>query len=122
MVLTYHHGDDRFFISENLAFNKQTSQSSLAFGGASSRGVDGNSATDYGDNSCTHTATGQNKPWWMVDLGKVEHVTEVYIVNRNLAGGRLSNFEIRVGRLPFVTSPVTLTYSTYALTQLTKCK
>ena len=71
--------------------------------------MDGNSATDYGDNSCTHTATGQNKPWWRVDLGKVEHVTEVYIVNRNSAGGRLSNFEIRVGRLPFVTSPVTLT-------------
>ena len=71
--------------------------------------MDGNSATDYGDNSCTHTNF-EDKAWWSVDLGKVEHVTEVYIVNRNVVGGRLSNFEIRVGRLPFVTSPVTLTY------------
>ena len=70
--------------------------------------MDGNSATSFGAGSCTHTGQ-EDKAWWMVDLGKVEHVTEVYIVNRNLAGGRLSNFEIRVGRLPFVTSPVTLT-------------
>ena len=73
--------------------------------------MDGNSATGYGDNSCTHTATGQNKPWWRVDLGKVEHVTEVYIVNREISvGNRLSEFEIRVGMSPFATSLVTLTY------------
>ena len=71
--------------------------------------MDGNSATVWEDNSCTHTGQ-EDKAWWMVDLGKVEHVTEVYIVNRNVVGVRLSNFEIRVGRLPFVTSPVTLTY------------
>ena len=72
--------------------------------------MDGNSATDYRDNSCTHTNMNKNKAWWRVDLGKVEHVTEVYIVNRNANGVRLSDFEIRVGRLPFVTSPVTLIY------------
>ena len=72
--------------------------------------MDGNSATSFGDSSCTHTAR-EDKAWWRVDLAKVEHVTEVYIVNSDLlAGERLSNFEIRVGRLPFVTSPVTLTY------------
>ena len=72
--------------------------------------MDGNSATDWKDNSCTHTNKNKNKAWWRVDLGKVEHVTEVYIVNRNANGVRLSDFEIRVGRLPFVTSPVTLIY------------
>ena len=60
--------------------------------------MDGKSATDFNANSCTHTVK-EEKAWWRVDLGKVERVTEVYIVNRDLQGGRLSNFEIRVGRL-----------------------
>ena len=63
--------------------------------------MDGNSATNWNKNSCTHTKK-EDKAWWMVDLGKVEHVTEVYIVNRNAVAVRLSNFEIRVGRLPVV--------------------
>jgi len=68
--------------------------------------VDGKSATVWSAKSCTHTAN-EDKAWWIVDLGKGEHVTEVYIVNRASEGDRLSNFEIRVGRLPFATSPVT---------------
>ena len=68
--------------------------------------MDGNSAPAWGNNSCTHTKN-EDKAWWRVDLGNAEHVTEVYIVNRKSIGVRLSNFEIRVGRLPFVTSPYT---------------
>ena len=64
--------------------------------------MDGNSATLFGDDSCTHTRLNVDKPWWRVDLAKEEPVSEVYIVNRDLSGERLSNFEIRVGRLPFV--------------------
>ena len=64
--------------------------------------MDGNSATFYGDGSCTHTQLNVDKPWWRVDLAKEEPVSEVYIVNRDSGGNRLSNFEIRVGRLPFV--------------------
>ena len=60
--------------------------------------MDGKSATDLNASSCTHTVK-EEKAWWRVDLGKVERVTEVYIVNKDLQGGRLSNFEIRVGRL-----------------------
>ena len=42
----------------------------------------------------------QNQPWWRVDLGQDELVTEVYLVNRgDCCGDRLDNFEIRVGRL-----------------------
>ena len=64
--------------------------------------MDGNSATLYGNRSCTHTNLGVDKPWWRVDLAKEQPVSEVYIVNRDLRGERLSNFEIRVGRLLFV--------------------
>ena len=61
--------------------------------------MDGNSAMNfetYGG-SCTHT-TRENNAWWKVDLGQVEPVSEVYIVNRDSFGDKLSNFEIRVGR------------------------
>ena len=61
--------------------------------------MDGNSVTVWTKGSCTHTKT-EDKAWWRVDLGKVERVTEVYIVNRDSVGVRLSKFEIRVGRLP----------------------
>ncbi|KAL9950698.1 hypothetical protein ACROYT_G043239 [Oculina patagonica] len=83
---------------ENLAFGKQTSQISTNHGGVSSRAVDGNSETNYHSGSCTHTK-GANQPWWRVDLGQVEPVSEVYIVNRGDGSWsyRLSNFEIRVG-------------------------
>jgi len=43
----------------------------------------------------------QVAPWWRVDLQQVEHVSEVYIVNRGAecnCPGRFKNFEIRVGR------------------------
>ena len=62
----------------------------MASGGESGRVVDG--ISDAG--SCTVTGREQN-PWWRVDLGQVEPVSEVYIVN----GDKLDNFEIRVGRL-----------------------
>ncbi|XP_078353730.1 uncharacterized protein LOC144638391 [Oculina patagonica] len=83
---------------ENLAFGKQTNQSSTDQGGVSSRGVDGNSATNYNEASCTLTQS-ENNPWWRVDLGQVEAVSEVYIVNRDSLGNRLSHFEIRVGTI-----------------------
>ncbi|XP_044168919.1 uncharacterized protein LOC114961409 [Acropora millepora] len=81
---------------ENLAFNKPTK----IIGGhplwPSSRAVDGDSQRT----SCIHSADGvffQN-PWWRVDLGQVEPVNEVYIVNQvDCCGFRLNPFEIRVG-------------------------
>ena len=94
------------FFQENLAFGKQTNQSGTDQGGASGRGVDGDSTTGFSQGSCTLT-TQENNPWWIVDLGQVEPVSEVYIVNRgDSLGNRLSNFEIRVGRLAFPISPL----------------
>ena len=52
--------------------------------------------------SCTMTQRSpQVAPWWRVDLQQVEHVSEVYIVNRGAecnCPDRFKNFEIRVGR------------------------
>ncbi|KAL9950901.1 hypothetical protein ACROYT_G043472 [Oculina patagonica] len=85
---------------ENLAFGKQTNQSSTKWDGQSSRGVDGISLTNYAEGSCTHTQL-EDEPWWRVDLGQVEPISEVYIVNRGDGswGYRLSDFEIRVGTI-----------------------
>lgn len=96
------HYDYRFFFQENLAFAKPTKQSSTSHGGVSSRAVDGNSNTNYFAGSCTHTngIYSQHEHWWRVDLGQVEPVTEVYIVNRgDCCGERLKNFDVRVGML-----------------------
>ena len=95
------------FFQENLAFRKPTDQYKSKYkGGISSRAVDGNSNTHFmGGNatgSCTMTQrTASVAPWWRVDLQQVQHVSEVYIVNRGSECGcpsRFKNFEITVGR------------------------
>ena len=88
-----------FIISDNLAFGKQTNQSSVWHDSVSNRAVDGVGNTDNYAKSCTHTDREYN-PWWRVDLGQVEQVSEIYIVNQeNELFNRQNNFEIRVGRL-----------------------
>ena len=82
---------------ENLAYQKDTIQSSIGIQGVGSRAVDGNSNTNFNDGSCAHTLN-EKQPWWRVDLGNVELVNEVYVVNRgDCCGDRLNPFEIRVG-------------------------
>jgi len=82
---------------ENAAACKPTSQSSTTHGGSSSRAVDGNAATAYSAKSCTHTSRESN-PWWRVDLKEKIAVETVTVTNRgDCCGGRLSNFEVRVG-------------------------
>ena len=89
------------FFEENLAYLKDTNQSStFNLGdatGASSNAVDGNSNIDFFGGSCAHTRF-EKQPWWRVDLENVELVNEVYVVNRgDCCGNRLNPFEIRVG-------------------------
>ena len=83
---------------ENLAYQKNTDQSSThSENGASGHVVDGNSNTIFSDGSCALT-NDEKQPWWRVDLGNVELVNEVYVVNRgDCCGDRLNPFEIRVG-------------------------
>ena len=57
--------------------------------------MDGNRSPDI--NKCTHT-NADNNAWWRVDLGRVEPVVEVNIVNRARLPERLNGAEIRVGR------------------------
>ena len=64
--------------------------------------MDGNSDTTFSSGSCSQTGPATN-PWWRVDLGRVEPVNQVYIVNRgdSCCGDWLNSFEIRVGRSQF---------------------
>ena len=82
----------------NLARGKSTLQSSTAYGGLASRAVDGKSdPIYYRGHTCTCT-NHQAKPWWRVDLGKVDTVASVKITNRgDCCGNRLRNFDILVG-------------------------
>ena len=58
--------------------------------------MDGN--RDPQSRKCTHTLE-ESDPWWRVDLGRVEPVAEVNILNRgDCCGWRLNGAEIRVGR------------------------
>jgi len=86
------------FFKENLAYLKDTIQSSISNQGVSNKAVDGNSNPNFNGGSCTHT-NDEEQPWWRVDLGNVELVNNVYIVNRgDCCGDRLKQFEIRVGK------------------------
>ena len=86
------------FFEENLAYQKNTSQSStFTDNGASGHAVDGDSNALLTGGSCAHTLD-EKQPWWRVDLGTVELVNEVYVVNRgDCCWTRLNPFEIRVG-------------------------
>ena len=51
---------------------------------------------------CVHTGHSTNtNPWWRVDLGRVEPVAEVRILNRDCGscGTALDGAKIRVGKL-----------------------
>ena len=59
--------------------------------------MDGGKGTNY--KFCAHTGDqGNTNPWWRVDLGRVEHVAEVNILNRDSFPRRLDGAEIRVGQ------------------------
>jgi type IV pilus assembly protein PilY1 len=80
----------------NVAQGKTTSQSSSAYGGVSSRAVDGNTDGTYNNNSVTHTTSGL-QPWWQVDLGASEQIRRIRIFNRtDCCEDRLQNFYIFV--------------------------
>ena len=83
-----------FLFQGNIALLKPTSQSGTLHGTLkSSYAVDGGKTTS--SNLCAHTdASSSSNPWWRVDLGRVEPVAEVYILNN----GDLDTAEIRVGK------------------------
>ena len=81
--------------AENIAWKKQASQSSTAYGGDANRALDGNTNNTYSQNSITHTNF-EKQAWWQVDLGRSEQVGFVRLFNRGDGelAKRLSNFDI----------------------------
>ena len=102
LVKAYRH-DDYLLLSgvstDNIARQKTAVQSSYDHGAQASRAVDGNSDGAFSHNTCTHTKE-QSDPWWRVDLGTREPVSEVFLVNRaGCCRYRLTDVEVRVGEL-----------------------
>ncbi|MEQ9307057.1 MAG: discoidin domain-containing protein, partial [Marinoscillum sp.] len=79
----------------NLAYLRETSQSSTGYGGVSSRAVDGDTDGQFTNNSVTHTNE-QPNPWWQVQLDKEYNIGEVKVYNRTdeCCKDRLSNFAV----------------------------
>lgn len=62
--------------------------------------MDGLKSTVVSD--CAHSTT-EGTPWWRVDLGRVEPVVLVLILNRgDCCQWRIANSEIRVGRCGYL--------------------
>ncbi|CAH1276936.1 LPA, partial [Branchiostoma lanceolatum] len=85
----------------NVALGKTAFQTStLAYRGAASLAVDGNSAANYHAGSCTHTAhmPGEDTPSWWVDLGQSYVVDRVVIFNRqDCCSDRINPFNVHIG-------------------------
>ena len=81
--------------AENIAWKKQATQSSTAYGGDANRALDGNTNNNYAQNSVTHTNF-EKQAWWQVDLGRSEQVGLVRLFNRGDGelAKRLSNFDV----------------------------
>ena len=74
------------------------SQSSISYGGAAERAIDGNRSDNWADGSITHTADLDNS-WWEVDLGAGRNVERIVLFNRvggNQTSKRLSNFRVSI--------------------------
>jgi RHS repeat-associated protein len=92
--------------STNLALGKPTTQSSTEWGGVASRAVDGNTSGNWNDGSVTHTGT-EGAPWWQVDLGSVQQLSDIKVWNRtDCCGSALTNFYVFVSDNPFTSSNV----------------
>ena len=81
--------------AENIAWKKQASQSSTAYGGDANRALDGNTNNTYSQNSITHTNF-EKQAWWQVDLDRSEQIGFVRLFNRGdgEVAKRLSNFDV----------------------------
>ena len=81
--------------AKNIAWKKQATQSSTAYGGNANRALDGNTNSSYSQNSITHTNF-EKQAWWQVDLGRNEQVGLVRLFNRGDGelAKRLSNFDV----------------------------
>ncbi|HYN86149.1 MAG TPA: discoidin domain-containing protein [Pyrinomonadaceae bacterium] len=100
----------------NLAFKKQTTQSSTGWGGASSRAVDAITDGDWAYNSVT-TTLNDAQALWEVDLGSVRPIQNVKLWNRtDCCGERLSDFYVLVSDVPFESQDLAATLAQAGVT------
>ncbi|HEX2748850.1 MAG TPA: PVC-type heme-binding CxxCH protein [Verrucomicrobiales bacterium] len=85
---------------KNVALSGTASQSSVAHGGVAGRAIDGNTHGEWGRGTTTHTEIDEANPWWEVDLGRIEPIDKIAIVNRNDPvsdlGKRLNGFRLTI--------------------------
>ena len=82
--------------SSNLAQGKPAAASSLGWGGAPERAVDGNTDGNYANNSVSHTQA-DAQAWWQVDLGQSSTIQTVEVFNRSdCCTQRLAEFYVLV--------------------------
>lgn len=85
---------------KNIALSGTATQSSTANGGVASRAIDGNTHGEWGRGTTTHTEIDEANPWWEVDLGRVQPIEKIAIVNRNdpgsTLGKRLDGFRLTI--------------------------
>jgi len=73
-----------------------TSQSTTDFNAVSSRATDGNAASEWSSQSCTHTKREDNA-WWKVDLMQPYRISTVRVVNRaDTVGWEIDPFNVEV--------------------------
>uniref|UniRef100_A0A7N6A312 F5/8 type C domain-containing protein n=1 Tax=Anabas testudineus TaxID=64144 RepID=A0A7N6A312_ANATE len=86
-----------FTIKANIARGGKVTQSSLYGDAIPERAIDGNRASNWAENSCTHTQNDMS-PWWRVDLLKTYSINTVTITNRkDCCPERINGAEIRIG-------------------------
>ncbi|MEM1320597.1 MAG: PA14 domain-containing protein, partial [Bacteroidota bacterium] len=89
---------------QNLALNGTATQSSTGFGGVASRAIDGNTDGDFFNGSTTFANAGTN-PWWQVDLGALNYITNLEIYNRaDCCENNFRNFFIFISDAPFTSN------------------
>ncbi|XP_078667237.1 uncharacterized protein LOC144909059 [Branchiostoma floridae x Branchiostoma belcheri] len=82
---------------DNIAEDKPAFQTSVVWGMVAGLAVDGNTNTDYFQNSCQHNQRETNPMWW-VDLGQSFTIDRVVIFNRqDYDPERINPFNIHIG-------------------------
>ena len=92
-----------FFADKNVAQGRPVAQSSTlneelhGLYGNPEKAIDESRASEWSQNSCSHTLEETN-PWWRVDLPGTHKVNSVKITNRkDCCADRINGAEIRVG-------------------------
>ncbi|MDB6077501.1 MAG: hypothetical protein JWO82_1248 [Akkermansiaceae bacterium] len=85
-----------FANGKNVAPGGSARQSTTSNGGDASRAIDGKTDPTFESGTQTHSAEGEDHPWWEVDLKKDQPVSAVAVWNRAGYEDRLKGFTLTV--------------------------